>query len=227
MLKPLREIPPMKNKSDVNKICLQVMSKITASISHDLKNTISIINENAGLLDDLAQLTEADSGVPQEYIHQATTSIIKQVERSNTIIKNINKFAHSADDPLVHANLEESLSLVVSLTSRQAVMKHLNVVVSCSPEVAIYTYILPFQSLVYLILCRIYMRIDEHSSLSIVASVEKSMITLNFVVNQETCFSLVNSPNENEQVLTEQLHASYLNNNQLIKLTLPVHILEL
>ena len=41
---------------------LQFFSQISASISHELKNVLGIINENAGLLEDLTLM--AERGVP-------------------------------------------------------------------------------------------------------------------------------------------------------------------
>ena len=37
---------------------LQFFGKMTASISHEIKNVLAIINENAGLLEDLALLSD-------------------------------------------------------------------------------------------------------------------------------------------------------------------------
>ena len=41
---------------------LQFFGRISASISHELKNVLAIINENAGLLEDLTSM--ADRGKP-------------------------------------------------------------------------------------------------------------------------------------------------------------------
>jgi len=43
---------------------LQFFGKMTASISHEIKNVLAIINENAGLLEDLALM--ADGGAEIE-----------------------------------------------------------------------------------------------------------------------------------------------------------------
>ena len=37
---------------------LQFFGKMTASISHEIKNVLAIINENAGLLEDLALMAD-------------------------------------------------------------------------------------------------------------------------------------------------------------------------
>ena len=96
-------------KTNTDRICVQVFARISASISHEIKNILSIINENAGLLDDFAQMADRDEGVAVERVRSVTGIIAKQVDRSNTIMKNLNRFAHSADTSLVHGNLEEVL----------------------------------------------------------------------------------------------------------------------
>ena len=84
-------------KSTTDRLCVQVFAKISASISHEIKNTLSIINENAGLLEDFAQMAEEGTGVAVERVRAVTKTIAKQVDRSNIIMKNLNRFAHSAD----------------------------------------------------------------------------------------------------------------------------------
>ena len=76
---------------------LQFFGQISASISHELKNVLGIINENAGLLEDLTFM--ADRGVPLDPVRlkAMAESVKKQVGRANAIIGNMNRFAHSAD----------------------------------------------------------------------------------------------------------------------------------
>ncbi len=49
-------------KTTTDRVCVQVFAKISAAISHEIKNTLSIINENAGLLEDFAQMADEDGG---------------------------------------------------------------------------------------------------------------------------------------------------------------------
>ena len=55
------------------------------------------MNENAGLLKDLAMMAGEDGGVPSRQIDGATATIARQVIRSNTIMLNLSRFAHSRD----------------------------------------------------------------------------------------------------------------------------------
>ncbi len=71
-------------------------------------------------------------------------------------MKNLNRFAHSADTSLAHGNLEETLSLVVALTNRQAAMKNITTSLVCPPDIALSTYLISFESLIYLTLLTLF-----------------------------------------------------------------------
>lgn len=102
---------------------LEFFGKITASISHELKNSLAIINEKAGLLEDFALM--ANQGIPldPDRLESLAGQIIKQIGRANDIIRTLNVFAHSAEEPLKNADLAEILTLAVRLCSRFADMK--------------------------------------------------------------------------------------------------------
>ncbi len=60
----------MKNTYEVDALCVEVFSRISAAVSHEIKNTLSIINENAGLLSDLALMAGEDGGVPTGHLQE-------------------------------------------------------------------------------------------------------------------------------------------------------------
>jgi len=151
----------------ISQICIDTFASIAASISHEIKNTLSIINENAGLLEDLAAMAGDDGGVSGERITGATLSIARQVERSNIIMKNLNRFAHSGDVPIAWVNLEEVLGLVVNLASRQAAMKQVGVSHSCPPAIECRTKPMVFEVLLYELFCRVYNTAEEKADLLI------------------------------------------------------------
>src|SRR5574340_556498 len=102
--------------------CLQVFGKISAAVSHDLKNVLAIINESAGLLDDLALRAAKGIEIPPERLNIATARILKQVKRGDAVLKNLNRFAHTTDAPILQTNVAETMALMVDLARRQAVM---------------------------------------------------------------------------------------------------------
>ncbi|TKB27519.1 HAMP domain-containing histidine kinase [Desulfopila sp. IMCC35006] len=203
-------------KATTDRICVQVFAKISASISHEIKNTLSIINENAGLLDDFAHMAEEGVGVAVERVHAVTKTIAKQVDRSNIIMKNLNRFAHSADNYVAHGNLEETLALVVALTDRQAAMKNITTTLHCPPDIAFSTYLITFESLVYLTVLALFQASTEGSTLAIEVEDETPKITICFTVQSGAAHPFANYPDDDQKALAEQIAASCrIEENQL------------
>jgi signal transduction histidine kinase len=102
---------------------LQYFGKMSASISHELKNSLAIINEQAGLLEDFSLLAEKGRPIDPERMKSLAGKIIQQVRRADGIIKNMNRFAHSVDVPIKSVELSEFLEFVVVLSSRLASLR--------------------------------------------------------------------------------------------------------
>ena len=102
---------------------LQFFGKMSASISHEIKNALAIINESAGLLEDLSLRAEKGIPVEPDRLKKQCGSILKQVRRVDGIVQNMNQFAHSIDDPLKTVDLSQTVTLVTNLSSRFASMR--------------------------------------------------------------------------------------------------------
>jgi signal transduction histidine kinase len=89
-----------------------------ASISHDIKNCLAIINENAGLMSD--HLMMAQKGVPPDIdrFSGIIRRIEKQIARADGILKSLNAFSHSMDKPEQQIDLDEAVGLVLGLGAR-------------------------------------------------------------------------------------------------------------
>lgn len=98
-------------------------SRVSASISHELKNSLAVINESAGFLEDLTLMVQ--KGVPLDPVRLSTLAgtILKQVQRSNGIIKNMNRLAHSLDEKRSTVDLVGLLDLMMCLAERTAVTR--------------------------------------------------------------------------------------------------------
>ncbi len=102
---------------------LQFFGKMTASISHEIKNVMAIINESAGLLEDYGMM--ADKGIPidLEKLKVVSKRVSKQIHRAEGIIKNMNSLAHSVDGLHKSVEIGEALKLSIGLAQRLADMK--------------------------------------------------------------------------------------------------------
>ncbi len=114
----------MKRKSDtVAETGLQFFGKMTASISHEIKNVLAIINENAGLLEDFTLMADRGMPIDSGRLKKLSRSVMDQIRRADTIVKNLNRFAHSADDAFKSVDVNDTLGLTVVLSHRFASMR--------------------------------------------------------------------------------------------------------
>ena len=97
---------------------LAFFGQMTASVTHEIKNALAIINENAGLLADLLLVARDGAPLPHDRLERLGRAVSRQVRRADTIVKNLNRFAHSSDHWTGHCNVEEMLVLVATLSAR-------------------------------------------------------------------------------------------------------------
>ena len=96
---------------------------VTASISHEIKNRMAIINEQAGLLEDLVLMAERGGQLNLETLKRVSNSVKDQVKKGDFIVRNMNRFAHSADTPSRTIELGPMIELTAELASRAARLK--------------------------------------------------------------------------------------------------------
>ena len=160
--------------------CLQVFGKISAAVSHDLKNVLAIVNENAGLLDDLALRAAKGGEIPLDRLNVATTRMLKQVKRGDAVLKNLNRFAHTTDAPLLQGNVAETVALMVDLAGRQAAMRE--TVITVAPDAAmISTCLVYLESFVYLLLRHALEVLPRKESVEIAVAAEGETVCIRLV----------------------------------------------
>ena len=106
---------------------LQFFGQISASISHEIKNVLAIINENAGLLEDFTVMADRGMPIDPARLKAMAGAVKKQIGRADVILKNMNRFAHSIDQPFTVVDLTQTIELIVSLTARFADMRGVKV----------------------------------------------------------------------------------------------------
>lgn len=113
---------------------LAFFGALTASVSHELNNIISIIDQSAGLLTDL--LAGAQSGRPlsPEQLERIADRIKYQTGRGVDFIRRLNAFAHSTDEPVREFELNQLVENLAALTVRFASLKGVNLKVTYSDQ---------------------------------------------------------------------------------------------
>jgi C4-dicarboxylate-specific signal transduction histidine kinase len=136
----------------VGRAGLQFYGKMCASISHDIKNVLAVINENAGLVEDLCFAAERGKPLDPLRLKRAAADVKAQIRRGDEIISGMNRFAHSVDSDSVQVNLLEIIDLLAAISVRFAAMRGLTLQIDRSESGATVTTS-PFLLLNLLWLC--------------------------------------------------------------------------
>lgn len=121
---------------------LAFFGRMTAGQSHEVTNVLNIINELAGLqLDLLGAAGERPPDLPR--LAQLADRIQAQVARGETIIRTVNRFAHSIDLPTALFELGDLLEQIVFLAQRTATLGRVTLTLS-RPEESIVLESNPF-----------------------------------------------------------------------------------
>lgn len=118
---------------------LVFFGRVCASISHELKNSLALINENAGLMQDLLAMAERGQPLDPGRVGTSMERIARHVERANATIGTLNRFAHLIDEPLRTLDLRAETALALRLHQRPASQAQVELALAEGPEVPLTT----------------------------------------------------------------------------------------
>jgi signal transduction histidine kinase len=96
------------------------MGKITANMTHEIRNVLAIIKESAGLMEDVMLLGKGDPLQQADRIKRMISKILDQVDRGTLLATELSRFAHSADTQHAAIEINEMLEHLVVVTRRFA-----------------------------------------------------------------------------------------------------------
>jgi len=102
---------------------LAFFGRVTASVSHEMNNVLAIVNELAGLMNDLLYGVKQGGDGGLERLGQTAEGIQKQIRRGEEIVKRLNRFAHSVDDPVSRFDLNAVIADMAAMAQRRAALK--------------------------------------------------------------------------------------------------------
>lgn len=121
---------------DFKSMELSFFGKMTAGFTHEVKNVLAIIKENAGLMEDILLMARGGSPPNLERLSRAIASIREQADRGVELSSRFNRFAHSADHPRVRLDLNMVLDHLSLLVERFARLKEVKLEVVFSDQPA-------------------------------------------------------------------------------------------
>lgn len=200
---------------------LHFLGIMTASISHELKNALAIINENAGLLSDLALLAEKGRPLEPERLKTRAEKIRQQVQRADDIIRRLNRFAHSAHEGAASADVRDIFEFTVALAARLAAMK--SVTLTVEPGTSIQLEIRPFQleNLLWLYLKEVFARATDNQSVEFAAVDEGAKVTIILRSGGVVTAEIISAVEREGRPLLDVLQANLTMEAETLRLTLP------
>jgi C4-dicarboxylate-specific signal transduction histidine kinase len=99
------------------------LGRMTASQSHEVTNVLNIINELAGLMDDLLQAGAEGRPVNHAKLREIVGKIAFQVQRGERLVRSINQVAHSADQTVAMVDVRELLERITFIAQRPASLR--------------------------------------------------------------------------------------------------------
>jgi len=194
----------------VNETELKFVGKICASISHEVKNVLAVMTENAGLVEDLCLMTET-KGIPLDTKRIITLArrILYQIERADSIADTINRFAQSMDEIKQRIDIRDLLALVVCLSERIVSTRGITLTVETGVKpIKVTTNQFVLQNMVWLCLDFAMHVAGEAKTVSVVAEEQENGALLRFAGLKKLLVIPAGSfPTEKEKAFLKLLHA--------------------
>jgi len=86
------------------------MGKVTAAMTHEIKNVLAIIRESAGLAQDLLALSDESVFPYKDKFMKTMDKIDNQVARGAEIVSRLNEFGHIPE----YEQRQEDLNLILN-----------------------------------------------------------------------------------------------------------------
>ena len=107
------------------RVCREDMAffgKIGADVSHEMRNVLAIVGENAGLLDDQISLAERGTALDGEKLKKLSARITRQITRGIQTMERFSRFAHAAFEEAASSDLTALTKTVAALAERHVVL---------------------------------------------------------------------------------------------------------
>ena len=104
---------------------IKFFGKITASITHEIQNVLSIMQESTGLMEDYFMGMQETDFPQKEKFSMSLDRIHRQINRGVDIVKTLNRFAHSPDYCPTSVDLNDLAQQMVLLSTRLSRLKNI------------------------------------------------------------------------------------------------------
>ncbi|MFP3980816.1 MAG: hypothetical protein ACLFUY_05425 [Desulfobacterales bacterium] len=112
---------------------LTFFGKMTANLTHEVKNVLAIIQESAGLMEDITAICPLAEEKYQGKFNRSMATIKQQLHRGIDLTTQFNRFAHTPDRASAELDLADTVEQFCLLTERFARLKHIGLTAGQPP----------------------------------------------------------------------------------------------
>jgi len=106
---------------------LRFFGEMSASVSHEIRNKLAVINEKAGLVQDIALVMKTGRPVDPERLELQAGKIIDQIRQANRIVGALSRLGHSVDATRARIDMTQLVDLVAELYGRKAAQSEITI----------------------------------------------------------------------------------------------------
>jgi C4-dicarboxylate-specific signal transduction histidine kinase len=110
----------------------EFLGRITASVTHELRNVLAIIQESSGLAEDLLAAGDDAGGKRSDRLVTTLSTINNQITRGVDLLGHLNRLAHGPDESVASVFLNQQVAQATALAERFARQK--NVALHAEPR---------------------------------------------------------------------------------------------
>ena len=211
----------MTDRATFNRSDLRFFGAVTASVSHEMKNVLAIINEMMGLLDDLAHMAAAGRPLDLQRLQQIAEKMKRQIQRGDGIVRGLNRFAHSVDACEVTVDLGDLTGFVTQLAKRRASLRNIDMdVAGTEAPIPVITDPFALEHLLWACLEHAVVLAAEGAHLKIEVNTSPEGPSVRFSPLQPQEEAWRNVPDSRSNALAERLDARLISEPQAGVLTL-------
>jgi len=199
----------------IGKIDLNIFGAVTASISHEIKNRMAVINEHAGLMQDRILMSKRGGDINIEGMKRSADKIKQQITMADAIISNMNRFAHSVDKDRQQVDLHEASVLAAALFQRTASAREISLEVPATDSsVTVETSFFHLLGLIWMCLKTAIATAAPNSTVTIRCGMEGEKPELKLKMDAEAGTDMNGKISESAKILANEIGAEMQTNSE-------------
>lgn len=112
---------------------LASIGRLASGVAHEINNPLAIINQKAGLIQDLLEINEETNTDPR--LIPLSSDIINSVRRCSSITRRLLDFARHMEPSLESVNIEEVINQVTAFLRKEAQRKNIDIEINIKTSV--------------------------------------------------------------------------------------------